>query len=107
MNPVLAADMAHLWFVSIHPFEDGNGRIARALTHCSLAVGFCPLAARGHGSRPLQGTMRRKACGGSAVSLSDRKPDTAAMAAGGQPSDAAAAAVGGAAQVASEVQYAS
>ena len=31
MDPVLAAGMAHLWFVSIHPFEDGNGRIARAI----------------------------------------------------------------------------
>ena len=31
------AGLAHLWFVSIHPFEDGNGRIARALAEKALA----------------------------------------------------------------------
>jgi Fic family protein len=31
MDPVLKAGIAHFWFVTIHPFEDGNGRIARAL----------------------------------------------------------------------------
>jgi Fic family protein len=34
---VLKASIAHLWFVTIHPFEDGNGRIARALTDMLLA----------------------------------------------------------------------
>lgn len=34
---VLKASVAHLWFVTIHPFEDGNGRIARALTDMLLA----------------------------------------------------------------------
>jgi Fic family protein len=34
---VLKAGIAHLWFVTIHPFEDGNGRIARALTDMQLA----------------------------------------------------------------------
>jgi Fic family protein len=34
---VLKAAVAHLWFVTIHPFEDGNGRIARALTDMLLA----------------------------------------------------------------------
>jgi len=34
---VLKAAIAHLWFVTIHPFEDGNGRIARALTDLLLA----------------------------------------------------------------------
>ena len=34
---VLKAGMAHLWFVTIHPFDDGNGRIARALTDMLLA----------------------------------------------------------------------
>lgn len=38
--PALArAGVAHLWFVSIHPFEDGNGRIARALSEKALAQG--------------------------------------------------------------------
>ncbi len=31
-DPVLKAGIAHLWFVTIHPFDDGNGRIARAIT---------------------------------------------------------------------------
>lgn len=34
---VLKAAIAHLWFVTIHPFEDGNGRITRALTDMLLA----------------------------------------------------------------------
>ena len=37
IDPVLKAAIAHLWFVSIHPFDDGNGRIARALTDMLLA----------------------------------------------------------------------
>lgn len=37
LDPVLKAGLAHLWFVSIHPFDDGNGRIARALTDLLLA----------------------------------------------------------------------
>jgi Fic family protein len=36
-DPVLKAAIAHLWFVTIHPFEDGNGRIARAITDMMLA----------------------------------------------------------------------
>ena len=36
-NPVLRAGIAHLWFVTIHPFEDGNGRIARAISDMTLA----------------------------------------------------------------------
>jgi Fic family protein len=36
-DPVLAAAQAHLWFVTIHPFEDGNGRIARAIADMALA----------------------------------------------------------------------
>lgn len=34
---VLKAGLAHLWFVTIHPFDDGNGRIARAIADMSLA----------------------------------------------------------------------
>jgi Fic family protein len=37
MDPVLKAAIAHLWFVTIHPFDDGNGRIARAITDMQLA----------------------------------------------------------------------
>ncbi len=37
LDPVLKAAIAHLWFVSIHPFEDGNGRIARAIADMALA----------------------------------------------------------------------
>jgi Fic family protein len=37
IDPVLKAAFAHLWFVTIHPFEDGNGRIARAITDMQLA----------------------------------------------------------------------
>lgn len=37
MDPVLKAAIAHLWFITIHPFDDGNGRIARALTDMQLA----------------------------------------------------------------------
>ena len=36
-DPVLKAGIAHLWFVTIHPFEDGNGRIARAIADQQLA----------------------------------------------------------------------
>lgn len=36
-DPVIRAGIAHLWFVTIHPFEDGNGRIARAIGDRALA----------------------------------------------------------------------
>jgi len=36
-DPLLVAALAHLWFVTIHPFEDGNGRIARAIADMALA----------------------------------------------------------------------
>jgi Fic family protein len=36
-DPVVKAALAHLWFVTIHPFDDGNGRIARAIADMSLA----------------------------------------------------------------------
>jgi Fic family protein len=36
-DPVVKAGLAHLWFVSIHPFDDGNGRIARAVGDMALA----------------------------------------------------------------------
>lgn len=37
LDGVLKAAIAHLWFVSIHPFDDGNGRITRAITDMQLA----------------------------------------------------------------------
>jgi len=37
VDPILKAGLAHLWFVTIHPFDDGNGRIARAITDMALS----------------------------------------------------------------------
>lgn len=37
IDEVLKAGLSHLWFVTIHPFDDGNGRIARAIADMSLA----------------------------------------------------------------------
>jgi len=36
-DPVLKAGVAHFWFVTVHPFDDGNGRIARAIADLALA----------------------------------------------------------------------
>jgi len=37
LDPTIKAGLAHLWFVTIHPFEDGNGRIGRAVSDMALA----------------------------------------------------------------------
>lgn len=37
IDPLLLAGLAHFWFVTIHPFHDGNGRIARAIADMALA----------------------------------------------------------------------
>ncbi|MGD9427287.1 Fic family protein [Pantoea sp. NSTU24] len=37
LDPLLRAAISHLWFVTLHPFDDGNGRITRALTDLALA----------------------------------------------------------------------
>lgn len=37
IDPVLKAAVAHLWFIMIHPFDDGNGRLARAIADLQLA----------------------------------------------------------------------
>jgi Fic family protein len=36
-DPLLVAGLAHLWFVTIHPLDAGNGRIARAIADMALA----------------------------------------------------------------------
>jgi Fic family protein len=38
-HPVLKAGLAHLWFVTVHPFDDGNGRVARAIGDLVLSRG--------------------------------------------------------------------
>lgn len=37
LDPILRAAQAHLWLVTLHPFDDGNGRLARAITDYALA----------------------------------------------------------------------
>jgi Fic family protein len=37
IDPLLTAGLAHLWFVTIHPFDDGNGRVARAIADMVLS----------------------------------------------------------------------
>ncbi|MCA9322980.1 MAG: Fic family protein [Planctomycetes bacterium] len=37
IDPVLLAGVAHFWFVTIHPFDDGNGRLARAIGEMALS----------------------------------------------------------------------
>jgi len=37
LESLLKAAVAHLWFITIHPFDDGNGRIARAITDMQLS----------------------------------------------------------------------
>lgn len=40
-DPLIRAALAHLWFVTIHPFDDGNGRITRTITEMMLARADC------------------------------------------------------------------
>ncbi|MBL7808141.1 MAG: Fic family protein [Saprospiraceae bacterium] len=37
LDPVIKAAIAHLWFITLHPFDDGNGRIARAIADMQLS----------------------------------------------------------------------
>ena len=39
LDPQLRAGIAHFWFVTLHPFDDGNGRLTRAITDLALAQG--------------------------------------------------------------------
>lgn len=41
VDGLVRAAIAHFWFVTVHPFEDGNGRIARAITDLALAQDEC------------------------------------------------------------------
>jgi len=41
LDPLLRAGIAHFWFVTLHPFDDGNGRLTRAITDLALAQGEC------------------------------------------------------------------
>lgn len=42
-DPLLQAGVAHLWFIMIHPFDDGNGRIARAIADSVLSSHYWPV----------------------------------------------------------------
>ena len=39
LDPLVRAGVAHFWFVSLHPFDDGNGRLTRTITDLALAQG--------------------------------------------------------------------
>lgn len=39
LDPLVRAGVAHFWFVTLHPFDDGNGRLTRAITDLALAQG--------------------------------------------------------------------
>lgn len=59
IDPVIKAALAHLWFVTIHPFDDGNGRIARAIADMSLAR--CEKSSQRFYSMSAQIRVERKA----------------------------------------------
>lgn len=56
VSGILRAGLAHVWFESIHPFEDGNGRIGRAIVDMALAQA----ARRPHRLHGLSAEMRRQ-----------------------------------------------
>ena len=62
---LLRAGLAHLWFVTVHPFEDGNGRVARAIADQALAQSegstatFCSMPATPGWSGKMQVPTRR------------------------------------------------
>lgn len=60
VNGLVRAALAHLWFETVHPFEDGNGRIGRALADMALAQDLAQrLAAPQHPAAPIFGMARR------------------------------------------------
>ena len=58
IDPTIKAGLAHLWFVTIHPFEDGNGRIGRAV--CDLALARADRSAQRFYSLSAQIQRERK-----------------------------------------------
>ena len=59
MDEVLKSGIAHLWFVTIHPFDDGNGRIARAIADMSTcALGEKPATLLQYVGADQAGTQR-------------------------------------------------
>ncbi|MCP4119468.1 MAG: hypothetical protein GY737_29525 [Desulfobacteraceae bacterium] len=44
MDGIIRAGLAHLWFITLHPFDDGNGRIARTLTSMLLTGRSMPVS---------------------------------------------------------------
>ena len=63
LDPLLIAGLAHLWFITIHPFNDGNGRIARAIADTKLPAKRnrrCPGNTGSHTRQgPLLGAIRQ------------------------------------------------
>ncbi|MBS0599379.1 MAG: Fic family protein [Proteobacteria bacterium] len=60
LNGLVRAALAHLWFETVHPFEDGNGRIGRALADMALAQDLAQrLTAPQHLVAPIFGMARR------------------------------------------------
>ena len=39
-SPLLKAGIAHLWFIMLHPFDDGNGRVGRAITDFIMSINY-------------------------------------------------------------------
>jgi hypothetical protein len=70
IDEVLKSGIAHFWFVTIHPFDDKNGRIARTIADMSLArsekssLGTCPWRfierTTNYGFKPITRRLRRK-----------------------------------------------
>ena len=61
IDPVLKAGIAHLWFLTIHPFEDGNGRIARAIADQQLLLPANPRLSREIGDHRIEHGKTRQA----------------------------------------------